>query len=116
MTVRPIAPRKVEPAQTYGRANAHTAVFGDGRMYEGSRPHHSSARPDVPTLKYKRTAARSPGVANPCTVLHRSSPRRYRDGLCDGRVTFSMRAAKNSFQLLASGETTFSLPFCVSFT
>lgn len=48
-------------------------MFGDGRMYEGSRPHHSSSRPDVPTLKYKRTRARPPGLLTP-TVLYRSSP------------------------------------------
>lgn len=44
---------KVETVQTDNESTGRT-LFGDRRMHEDSRPHHSSTQPDASTLKYKR--------------------------------------------------------------
>ncbi|OAD59483.1 Protein G12 [Eufriesea mexicana] len=47
--------RKAETVQTHnGNESTGRALFGDCRMHEGSRPHHSSTPPEASTLKYKR--------------------------------------------------------------
>lgn len=48
-----VGSRKVETVQTDNESTGR-ALFGDRRMHEDSRPHHSSTQPDASTLKYKR--------------------------------------------------------------